>query len=475
LDSINHADLNRRPHSGAEPATVVIGGGLAGVATAYTLARAGWRNVTIVEQSDALGGLAGSFEHGGRFYPLGYHHILHRDRTLLFFLDRIGDLGRVRWRRIQMLFRQHGRNHSLGTIGGFLRYPLPLLDKARFVRLMLRAFRKQDWSDWLDVRATDLIDSWASPSVRRAIFEPLARLRFEASCDELSAAWLGARLHYREGSAPLGYIPKANWTKILCEGVSRLVEEAGVRVKLRARVSALRVREARMCAVELSGGETIDADLFVNNLPTETYRMLCPEDRTPALDAIRYSALLSLVCATPDTLSPEFYWLNLSPGETTACAIFQLSALNPSISAAGETCLNFVTHLRSRERPLFHLPEDEIRKRYEADFRRVFGRPLEPAWTHLTRVGLYAPFFDPGYRNPPVQSSTYANLFFAGNYRTYPSIASTGTALGSGIEAGEAILRAHGQGSDLTELVRSFRLRAMPVERSAGARRPGGS
>ncbi len=465
--------MDRATSSGSGPATVILGGGLAGVATAYTLARAGWRNVTLVEQSDALGGLAASFAHGGRFYPLGYHHILHRDRTLLFFLDRIGALARVRWRRVRMLFRQNERLHALGTISGFLRYPLPLLDKARFVRLMLRAFRKQDWSEWLDARATDLIDSWASPAVRHAIFEPLARLRFEVSCDELSAAWLGARLHHREGSAPLGYIPQANWTKVLCDGVSRLVEEAGVRVKLGARISALRMREARMFAIELADGEAIDGDLFVSNLPTETYRRLSPEDRTPALGAIRYSALLSFICATRRPLSPEFYWLNLSPGETTASAIFQLSALNPTIGAPGETCLNFVTHLRSRERPLFRLPEEELRKLYESDFRRVFGRPLEPAWTHLTRVGLYAPIFDPGYRNPPVRSSTFANLYFAGNYRTYPSIASTGTALGSGIEAGEAILRAHELTSDLGELARSFRLRAMPVERPAEApRRP---
>ena len=144
-----------------------------------------------------------------------------------------------------------------------------------------------------------------------------------------------------------------------------------------------------------------------------------------------------------------------------------MSALNPSISAPGETCVNFVTHLRSHERPLFRLPEDELRQRYEADFRRVFGLALEPAWTHLTRVALYAPIFERGYRNPPVQSSTFANLYFAGNYRTHPSIASTGTALGSGIEAAEAILRAHGQETDLTKLARSFRLRSMPVERPA--------
>ena len=43
------------------------------------------------------------------FYPLGYHHILHRDRVLLYFLDLIGALPDVRWRRIRMLFHLGGR------------------------------------------------------------------------------------------------------------------------------------------------------------------------------------------------------------------------------------------------------------------------------------------------------------------------------------------------------------------------------
>ena len=65
----------------ASPSVVVLGGGLSGVATAYTLARAGITDVTIVERGPTLGGLAGSFEQEGHFYPLGYHHILHRDHA----------------------------------------------------------------------------------------------------------------------------------------------------------------------------------------------------------------------------------------------------------------------------------------------------------------------------------------------------------------------------------------------------------
>ena len=90
---------------------------------------------------------------------------------------------------------------------------------------MLKAFNKRDWSDWHDRSAAELVDSYAGQGARQALFERLTRLKFELPCDEVSGAWLGARLHFREGSAPLGYIPDANWTKVLCDGIARLLAE----------------------------------------------------------------------------------------------------------------------------------------------------------------------------------------------------------------------------------------------------------
>src|SRR5215218_9506796 len=119
--------------------TVILGGGLSGAATAYALAEAGCTNITVIERGPTLGGLAGSFEREAHFYPLGYHHILDRDRTLLYFLDRIGALPSVRWRRVRMLFHLGGRAYNLGSPAGFLAFPMSLRDKAGFVRLMLKA------------------------------------------------------------------------------------------------------------------------------------------------------------------------------------------------------------------------------------------------------------------------------------------------------------------------------------------------
>jgi protoporphyrinogen oxidase len=444
------------------PSVAVLGGGLSGVAAAYALARAGWKDITVVERGPELGGLAGSFERDGHFYPLGYHHILHRDRTLLYFLDRIGALPQVRWRKIRMLFRVNGRLYDLAHPVDFLRFPMAFTDKLRFARLMLRTFGKADWSDWLDRSGADLVDTWASPGARAAIFEPLARLKFELPASEVSGAWLGARLHYREGSAPFGYIPNTTWTKALCDGVTRLLADEGVRVHTSTAVQEIVTAGDRVQELVLASGERVRADLFVSSIPTEVYLKMMPREETPQLAQIRYSALLSVVCATKQAIGPDFYWMNMASLDRQACGFFLLSSLNPTIGGPGESCLNFVTHLQSRDRPLFQKSDDELLAGYFEDFRAVFGFDFQPFWTRITRIPMYSPVLRVGYRNPPVRSTTWRNVYFAGNYRTFPSIVSTGTALASGVEAAGAILADRGQKTSLSQDIQGFRLTSMP-------------
>ena len=171
---------------------------------------------------------------------------------------------------------------------------------------------------------------------------------------------------------------------------------------------------------------------------------------------------LYLHLTTRQAVDPRAYWINLASLDRTACGIFLLSSLNPTIGRPGDSCVNFVTHLRGRDRPLFQASDDELLARYREDFQVVFGFDLEPFWTHVARVPMYSPVFGRSFRNPPLRSASWRNLYFAGNYRTFPTIVSTGTALGSGVETGRAVLEDLGERTDLATRIGGFRLGSMP-------------
>jgi len=438
------------------------------MSAAWTLSQAGVE-VEIVEAGSKLGGLAGTFEEADAFYPLAYHHILHRDQTLLWFLDKMGVLPTVRWRKIKMLFHLDERLWDLGHPWDFARFPMSLTDKLRFTRMMVRAFRKSDWSDWLDRSAEELVDSWAGPGVRNAIFERLSQLKFRMPCSDVSAAWLGARLHFREGSSPFGYIPGTNWTMALCDGLTELLRQSGVRILTGRKIDRIRTEFGRIQEVVCTDGTTLSGQHYVSALPTEVYRSLIKQDETKHLFDIRYTAILSGICSTRQPIAPEFYWMNLATLKQSANGIFRLESLNPSIGRPGESTINFVTHLPSRDHVDFGLSDNEIWDGYLKDFKSVFGFDLKPDWKRLLRLPLYSPVFHRGYRNPAVRSESWPQLYFAGNYRTFPSIASTGTALASGVEAAEACLKTIGERCTISDQISQFKLRSMPASKERRA------
>ena len=124
------------------------------------------------------------------------------------------------------------------------------------------------------------------PGVRRALFDPLTRLKFNRPCSDVSGAWLGARLNFREGSAPLGYIPGTNWTKVLCDGVADLLASASVRVRVSTTVRGLVAEDNRVTRIALDTGERLVAD------------------PRPDLDHVRYTAVVSAIFATKQRVRP---------------------------------------------------------------------------------------------------------------------------------------------------------------------------
>ncbi len=423
--------------------TVVIGGGMAGMAAALTLAEHG-QSVTLLEANHHLGGLASSFEKDGRLVPLGYHHILSSDAHLLSFLARLGLLPRVHWKHLEMGFSIDGSILGLSSPRDFLRSPLSWRVKAGMAARVATAW----WPLSNDEPASDWLRRMTGSRAIEAFFDPLTQIKFGLPTSALSAAWLRARLAAGEAGCRYGYMPNEDWVSVLVEALRDRMEAAGVEVLLEQPVVKLHTTPSgsRVKEVELQNGSRLSARSFVGAVPPPVLCRMSADASTPELEAIDYTGVVSSVIATRTPVPLDRYWTNFLRPAHSFGGIFRLDLLNDSLGHPGVKLLNFCTHVApaSKERSMLTWETDAIEERYLADFSSRFGVTIEPEWTHTSRISLYSPVFVHGYTNPAVQHSRLANLFLAGNHRTFPVLATTGSAMGSGLEAAYAILSSDG-------------------------------
>src|SRR4026207_365941 len=100
---------------------VIIGGGLAGLAASYDLARAGHQGV-VPEARPALGGPASSFRLEGHPIERFYHFICRSDRDLLTLVDELGLGGKLHWRHTHTAFYYNSRYYPFGSPPDLLRF-----------------------------------------------------------------------------------------------------------------------------------------------------------------------------------------------------------------------------------------------------------------------------------------------------------------------------------------------------------------
>lgn len=265
--------------------TVVVGGGLAGMAAALRLAATGCE-VTLLERRPFLGGRAFSFRDPGTGAVIdnGQHVLVGACHRLRAFLSDIGSpagaFARQRALAVPILDGR-GRRSTLSAVR--LPSPLHLLpalvryrhlgprDRLRVARDAGALARIEDRSaledvslgEWLARRGTsrEAIERFWEPLVTPALNVPISEANLPLTAFFLERAlWSGA-----EGGAL--WLPRTGLSEAIGEPGRRALEAAGVTVRVGERVTTVAVEGHRALGVELSGGETLAADALVCTLP----------------------------------------------------------------------------------------------------------------------------------------------------------------------------------------------------------------
>jgi squalene-associated FAD-dependent desaturase len=292
-DGTRPADGPGRPGPGQH--AVVVGGGLAGVTAALSLADAGLR-VTLLETRPRLGGLAFSFHRDGLTVDNGQHVYLRCCTAYRWFLDRIGgaalaplqhrldipvvDVRRPAGRRLGRL-RRDPLPVPLHLGRSLAAYPhLSLADRARAVRAALAlggldladpALDEQDFGSWLAAQGQ-------SPRAVEALWDLIGVATLNAVAGDaslaLAAMVLRTGLLSTPGAADLGWarVPLGDLHDRLARAA---LDAAGVRTELRTRVTSLGRESDGRWSVRVPG-ETLPADAVVLAVPQREAHALLP-------------------------------------------------------------------------------------------------------------------------------------------------------------------------------------------------------
>ncbi|MDD5556361.1 MAG: FAD-dependent oxidoreductase [bacterium] len=416
---------------------LLLGGGPAGLAAAERLASGGMR-VLLLEREAELGGLARSFRQDGKWIPMTYHHVMGIDTVTHAFLKRFGMWDSMIWRRIKVVFWFHGRPYPLTQPWHIFTFrPLTPIERLRFVRFGLTCYLRRDWHALDAVRCDEWIERMIGRRAREAIFEPLAEMEFGTPLSAVSTGWLGSRLHESARNRDRYGYPSAD-LKTLIDRIAAAIEGKGGQIM--TETAAVRVGRETVEAVGPDGARRLFiAPRIVSAVPPEILLRIHeePDRLDPELATIRYRPLICMCFGSRHLISPHYWNVFMAPPLRFG-GIFNHTALHPEGGASGEY-VYYLFSYADEDSPLYRASDEDLAETYLEDIRTM--RPgFEYLWHRIFKIPYSTPRYGLGYRNPPVVSR-YPGLYHAGVYRRYPCTRTMHTALLSGCETAEAVLK----------------------------------
>jgi protoporphyrinogen oxidase len=445
----------------------IIGAGVAGLTAGHELAKDGW-DVDVYERWPGLGGQAATLDVGdGLLLERYYHHLFTSDEDIAELCEELG--LEIDFFPSTVGFFAAGANHAFTTPGDLLRFK-PLSPAARIrmglaVLVLQRRYKEVGPLEGLTARQW-VIKAMGAQAWDR-LWGPLMRGKFSHRADDISMAWLWARLKVRrqvKGSEARGEVlgyPRGSFEPIF-RRLAEEIEKRGGRVLIDRPAAAISAVDGRF-SVTAGGADSFRAGLDPRGFTTdgaEEYHAVVATVANPIferllddrlrdslapgyLDKVRsveYHAALCLLLELDRRFSP-FYWTNVADPEVPFLGLIeQANFVGPEVYG-GRRFLYVANYVPPDDR-LLDLDADGLLAEYEPALRRM-NPGYDPSWVRakwLFREPDAQPIVTLGYREriPPLQTGV-PGLVLANTTQIFPEDRGTNYAVRLGKEVAGAV------------------------------------
>lgn len=408
----------------------IIGAGVAGMAAAWDLARAG-HHVELFEAEGSVGGLAAGFRDEGWDWSLEkfYHHWFESDKDIFKLLDEMGTRDKVLFPRPKTSYWIDGQILRSEMNASALFLPISFLAKIRMgLAGVYLKFLTRNWRALEKVTADVWMKKYMGEEAYGKFFRPLLIGKFSDRYQDVNMAWLWARIYTR--SLRLG-IYQGGFQAFL-DDLATAITEKGAVIHLNAPVQAIGAQDGKPTLTV--SGETKVFDRVISTGSPGLMLKLAPELRdTPygrqMVELKSIGAICVVLALKHSVLTDGTYWLNLP-----ATSADKRASQFPFLALVEHTNFMDKAHYNNdilmycgdyipADHEYFTLSEDQLVERFLPALSKV-NPDFKPEWIRKTWVWR-APYAQPvpginhSQKIPPLKTPL-PGLYWASMSQVYP-------------------------------------------------------
>ena len=423
---------------------VIIGGGLAGLASAYKLC--GSNEVIILEKDSDLGGMAASYHIDDYYIEKYYHHIFKSDAEILQLIEELGLGERLEWLRGSTGYFVDGKAYPMNTPFEILHFPpLSSVDIVRLGILVMRSKFIKDRAPYDDITAADWIRKVAGNSVYENFFKPLLASKFGSNASRVSAAWLLGRVQIRSNRGKdgekLGYM--RGGFDALVQALESSIVRAGGTIRTNCPISKIVIEDNAVRGV-VAGGEMIECDAVISTAAPDVLDALTGQQLGihDTLEGVHYQGTACVLFGLKNRLMDDVYWLNIKANVPFGAVIEHTNFL-PLLDYK-EHLVYATAYFQNESDTLWEQSEEKVIESYIAGLGLMFPNFSrdDVKWTRMYRRLDTAPVYETGYVSNvlPVKTDV-TGLYLAGMFSqpNYPERSMNGSIV-AGFECADALL-----------------------------------
>ena len=312
----------------------VLGAGPMGLAVAYQLVQDGYHPV-VYEAAGRIGGMAVCFDFGGLDIERFYHFHCTSDTDFEVLLKELGIHEKLKWRETKMGYFFEGRLQAWGNPMALLRFRgLSPVAKFRSALHAFLALKRRDWLRLDRVEATEWLRRWVGEEAYEKLWRRLFEYKFYDEAQNLSAAWIWARIRrigtsrYSLMREKLGYLEGGSQTYL--DAIGAAIEAGGADIRLNTPVWKVCMEDDQVTGIETEAGfEQFDRVISTVPLPYVPRMMPdLPDEIRSMYEAQRNVAVVCVIVRLRRRLTENF-WLNVNHPDMDIPGLVEYSNLRP--------------------------------------------------------------------------------------------------------------------------------------------------